>query len=180
MIYASTDLRNEHEAILYGLDILEAIAKQLANAQPADVEDLAGMQDFLKSFADRCHHGKEEGLYFPALEKAGVPRENGPIGVMLTEHVEGRGWIAQMGEALTGAFAPEKFATAATAYVTLLRNHIAKENQVLFAMGDQRLPATQQAELVEAFEKFEAEVMGPGIHEHFHQMLEHLGQKYLG
>lgn len=179
MIYASTDLRNEHEGILHGLEILEEMATRLADAQPVELEDLESMLDFLKSFADRCHHGKEEGLYFPALEKAGVPRENGPIGVMLTEHVEGRSRIAQMGEALTGTFAPEKFATAASAYVELLRNHIAKENQVLFEMGDQRLPAAQQEELAEAFERYEAEVMGPGVHEHFHHMLEHLGQKYL-
>lgn len=179
MKFASQDLRDEHEAILYGLDILEELADRLEDRQPVEIEDLEALVDFLRLFADRCHHGKEEGLYFESLEKAGIPRQNGPIGVMLAEHVEGRTHIAQMAAALSDGFAPLDFAVAAKAYVELLRNHIGKENQVLFMMGDQRLPEDEQVRLLSAFAAFEAEVMAPDSHERFHTTLKRLGAKYL-
>lgn len=179
MKFASQDLREEHEAILYGLDILEEMADRLEDQLSVELEDLEALVDFLKLFADRCHHGKEEGLYFESLEKAGIPRQNGPIGVMLTEHVEGRSYIARMSSALSDGYAPLDFAAAAKSYVELLRNHIGKENQVLFLMGDQRLPEDEQVRLIQAFAAFEAEVMAPDSHEKFHATLKRLGGKYL-
>lgn len=179
MEFASQDLRNEHEGILFGLQLLEEMAGRLKDAQTVEVEDLEEMVSFLKLFADKCHHGKEEGLYFPSLEKAGIPREGGPIGVMLNEHIAGRALIARMVAALADKFSPSDFADAASQYIELLRAHIEKENQVLFVMGDQRLPADEQARLIEAFEKFEVEVMGEGTHHRLHQMLERFEHKYL-
>ena len=56
---------------------------------------------FLKEFADKCHHGKEEGLLFPAMVAAGIPDKGGPIGVMLAEHTQGRQFIRDMEESLS-------------------------------------------------------------------------------
>ena len=63
-------------------------------------------------FADKCHHGKEEDVLFPELEKAGIARQGGPIGVMLHEHVSGREFIRRMSEALP-ARNDKEFAEAA-------------------------------------------------------------------
>jgi hemerythrin-like domain-containing protein len=90
MKLASEDLRNEHEGILFGRQILEEMVRRLQNEQPVAADDLQGMIHFLKLFADKCHHGKEEGLYFPSLEQAGVRNDGGPIGQMLSEHTEKR------------------------------------------------------------------------------------------
>jgi hemerythrin-like domain-containing protein len=35
---------------------------------------------FLKEFADKRHHGKEEGILFPALVEADIPEKGGHIG----------------------------------------------------------------------------------------------------
>jgi len=137
------------------------------------------MVDFLKTFADKCHHGKEEGLYFPNLEKVGIPKEGGPIGQMLLEHVQGRGYISAMSGALEGEKIRIKdFATAARGYIDLLRAHIEKENTVLFALGDRVLPVDLQASLLKDFESFEEQVMGQGTHEKLHALLEELEEKY--
>jgi hemerythrin-like domain-containing protein len=44
--------------------------------------------NFLRHFADECHHFKEEKLLFPLMEEDGIPREGEPIGMMLVEHEE--------------------------------------------------------------------------------------------
>jgi hemerythrin-like domain-containing protein len=179
MGHASDDLRKEHEGILFGLRILEQMVRRLKAGPAPDVEQLKEMVGFLQLFADRCHHGKEEGLYFPSLEKVGIPNEGGPIGQMLREHAMGRVFVARMAAAVESPYRPMEFANAANGYIDLLRAHIGKENDVLFRMGDARLPPEEQARLLEAFETFEETVMGPGVHERLHAMLDRYEEIYL-
>jgi hemerythrin-like domain-containing protein len=179
MTYASEDLVNEHEGILFGLKILEKMAGLLNSSKKVFFDDLKEMVNFLKLFADKCHHGKEEGLLFPEMEKAGIPNENGPIGQMLLEHAEGRKYVAQMAESLEKEFRPDAFVTPALHYITLLRNHIAKENNVLFPLGDSKIPMDVQKRLLSAFEEHEEKVMGTGTHEKLHEILHKFEEKYL-
>lgn len=180
MTFASEDLRNEYEGILFGLNILDQMVMQLDSGKDVAKDDYVQMVDFLRLFADKCHHGKEEGLFFPALEKVGIPKENGPIGQMLIEHEQGRMYIKEMTEALAGeALDNRAFSTAAEHYANLLRSHIQKENMVLFAMGDQLLAPELQNKLLQEFEHFEETVMGPGIHDQLHTMLNTFEKKYL-
>lgn len=178
------ELKQEHEGILLMLRVLERVAAKIESGEKADADHLEKMVEFLRVFADRCHHGKEEDLLFPAMEKAGIPRERGPIGVMLMEHEEGRGYIRKMADALARNKKGEPaalgdFAKAARQYLNLLTQHIQKENQVLFPMGDRVLPKDVQAKLTEGFEKIEEERIGKGTHERFHRLLEELEEKYL-
>lgn len=158
-------LRSEHEVILGVLGALEELATRASTARGLDRASAAQALDFLRDFADRCHHGKEEQHFFPALVARGLPREVGPLAVMLGEHVEGRALIARMVAALAKPGAEGEFAVAARAYAGLLRDHIDKENGVLFPMGDGMLSDEQQVELLRAVESFEHLDMGAGAHE---------------
>jgi len=93
-------LKEEHQGILLMLRILEKVAAKLEAEEKVERNHLERIVEFFRVFADKCHHGKEEDLLFPAMEKAGVPKEGGPIGVMLAEHQQGRGHIRGMAEAL--------------------------------------------------------------------------------
>jgi hemerythrin-like domain-containing protein len=89
---------------------------------------------------------------------------------MLSEHEQGRGLIQRMALACDQAEgdaeqASQSFAAAASAYSTLLREHIFKEDHVLFAMADRALDAAEQQELLARFEAAEAEEVGPDTHE---------------
>jgi len=180
MKYASEDLKNEHEGVLLGLSILEKITLKTAAGETAEPDDLTRLVDFLKLFADKCHHGKEEGIFFPAMEKYGIPNEGGPIGQMLREHTQGRAYIAAMSEAASAVpVNSESFAANASSYIALMRDHIAKENTILFPLGDRAIPPEVQAELLEAFEEHEEAVMGKGTHQKLHRMLGAFTQKYL-
>jgi hemerythrin-like domain-containing protein len=140
--------------------------------------------EYIRGFADECHHAKEEGYLFPEMEKAGIAREHGPIGVMLAEHACGRRFVGEMAGAVPGIRqkgdpqAAEAFAMAARGYGALLTQHIAKEDHILFPMADARLTPDQQSRLESAFAEVERTVIGAGRHEEFHRLLERLGQAY--
>ena len=179
MNYASQILKDEHEAILTGLNFLDSIQKSLDGPAPSPKKDLEDMVTFFTLFADSCHHGKEEGKLFPAMEQAGIPNQGGPIGQMLHEHELGRSYMKGMKEALAGDGVDiPAFRRYALEYISFLRTHIEKENTVLFPMGDQFIPEEDQAGLIAAFEHHEETVMGKGIHEELHAMLDDFALRY--
>ena len=179
MATATEILRKEHDAILRMLEVTEQVAEQLDRGEQVAPETLDGLLEFFRLFADQCHHGKEEELLFPALEKKGMPREAGPIEVMLIEHDHGRSLVQQMAQegaayAAGTAGAVGRWSSAARGYVQLLREHIYKENNILFVMAERMLTGTEQQELVAAFERVEEEKMGVGTHERLHKLMDKL------
>lgn len=178
---AIQDLVTEHKAILIALSILERMKEKAEKDKKADFNEITELIEFLKEFADKCHHGKEEGLLFPALEKAGIRNEGGPIGVMLAEHEKGRKFIKAMQTGINaGPAGIRDFVGAASEYINLLRVHIMKENTVLFPQIEIKLTQQEQNELLENFENHEEKVIGQGRHEELHSMLEKFSRKYLG
>jgi len=159
-------LSQEHRAIEVALDILERLSAQ---ARQTGLLDRAAAQEaleFLTEFADRMHHGKEEALLFPGLIARGLPKEFGPIAVMLNEHDVGRAVLGKLRTLLSGGdVAGEgvaRFARVAADYVELLREHIAKEDDMLFPMGERMLSDAERAQLVAQFVKVDADVLGAG------------------
>ncbi len=153
---ASAVLKDEHKVILRVIRVLNTLAERSKSGNGLEVESLEQCVEFFRYFADACHHAKEEDLLFPVLESRGVPNEGGPIGVMLYEHTIARKLTAQMGECIEAfeagdAEAEARFRDAAGQYVELLTNHIYKEDNILFNMGDQVMTAEDQSDLCGKF-----------------------------
>lgn len=185
MIKPTDELRNEHKAILAMLKIMEAILIKKEAGTPFPLAHLEQITDFLKTFADRCHHGKEEDYLFPALEKAGIPREGGPIGVMLQEHAMGRDYTRGMVDGIAKLRNKEPQADYVITrnmedYIQLLTQHIQKENNILFVMAEMHLEEGVQQEISLGFQKVEKERLGLGKHEELHQVLHNLMAAYPG
>jgi hemerythrin-like domain-containing protein len=179
----TAELSHEHQAILRMIKTLGHIADRLGAGAAVDPDDLDRSVEFIRVFADKCHHAKEDGFLFPEMEKAGIPREGGPIAVMLAEHVRGRELTAAMAAAIPGIrtggrSAAEAFVTEARGYGELLTQHIYKEDHILYPMADARLTPGQQASLQAAFADVELNIMGGGQHEKFHRLLERLEEAY--
>jgi hemerythrin-like domain-containing protein len=83
-------LSQDHREILRALEILKSASAAWRQDPLRTDEDCRTLLDFLKTFADRCHHGKEEKVLFPKLMQAGIPMNGGPLGVMLYEHDQAR------------------------------------------------------------------------------------------
>jgi len=159
-ISAVSILSGEHRVILQVLAALEAIAARAATGD-LPTGDAHATLDVLRTFADACHHAKEEDILFPALE-AQMPGFM-PTRVMRGEHEMGRALIHGMTEALARGDGPG-FACAATAYLELLRAHILKEDEVLFRIAQAQLSPEEDAAIVDAYRRLEHDDVGDGTH----------------
>lgn len=180
---ATEQLKEEHKSIKLALKIFEKIIKNIKKREEPDKKHLADLLDFLKVFVDKCHHAKEEDVLFPSMEKAGIPNEGGPIGMMLIEHKAGKEYIKGFSLALEKFKKGDKKSLGVIernlkSYIDLLNEHIEKENNILYPIADMHILSKEQNKLVEKFEKIEKEKIGKGKHEQFHKMLGELKRFY--
>jgi hemerythrin-like domain-containing protein len=101
---------------------------------------------------------------------------------MRYEHEEGRKLIAAMASAVEraaigGPSASPDFARAARGYVSLLRQHIQKEDHCLFPMAEQLLSAAEAEALFQSFEQVEHADMGDGTHEKYLKLADALADR---
>ena len=176
-------LMQEHRLIEHVLDALETAADQMERRQAVRPGFFLDAADFIAGFADGCHHRKEEGVLFGALRDSGMPVAGGPIELMLDEHEQGRRLARGMRDA---ARQPEgsdddadrrSLITNARGYVALLREHIIKEDEMLFPMADELLSAERQDQVRQGFERVERDDMGAGAAEKFQALADKLGRE---
>ena len=161
-------LKAEHDLIERGLALLEKAVVCIEASQPVPEGFAQWAPRFFQQFADQCHHAKEEDVFFPVLKQRGIPEQGGPIGVMLHEHVLGRDCVGRMREASQAQpFDARTFAQAARQYIPLLRQHIFKENNVLFRMAEQVMSEADDADVTGRFSQVEQERGLTGWHERF-------------
>jgi len=175
------DLKNEHEVIVKMLGVMGKGSEMLREGKEVDRELWKGASDFMENFVDRCHHTKEEKHLFPAMMERGVSGEVGPIAVMMREHDDGRAHAKKLRSLIRSSPTKrnnEGMSKAVRAYVDLLSMHIRKENGVLFPLADLVLTPDDQRELEASFEEVEEKVMGPGVHEKYHHMIEEWSARY--
>lgn len=152
------ELSTEHELIqkvVAGLAVLES---RMSGGGPVNAALLRRIVKFLREYADVLHHGKEEALLFPALERRGVPAHGCPVGALLAEHKRGRVLVAEFAEAIeayaSGADgAVAGLAATMRALAELYPAHIWKEDYLLFPMSEKVLGTQGLLNLSTQFEE---------------------------
>jgi hemerythrin-like domain-containing protein len=149
-------LSQEHRVIENRLDAVEDRIRATPAGEPFPRVFFDEALDFFRNFADGCHHAKEENLLFPRMKERGVPEAGGPIGCMLAEHEQGRAFLRGVRENLDAAEvgsreARQRVFDNAAGYIELLRQHIQKEDQILFRMARMVLQPDDVAELSSEF-----------------------------
>jgi hemerythrin-like domain-containing protein len=175
-------LSDEHKVILVVLGVLEEIVTEAQSKRKLDTDSASKAVEFFKTFADTCHHGKEESCLFIRLNEKGWPSDQGPIGVMLYEHQQGRALVKAMSQALdeykkNEEQALDEFCAAALSYLDLLRGHINKEDQCLFPMADNSLSDKDQKDLLVKFEQAQKTCVSAGTYERMLSLADGLGSK---
>lgn len=176
---ATRILMEEHRVIERVISAMQTAAARITQGDEMRPAFFINAALFITNFADGCHHRKEEGVLFVAMNESGIPTHGGPIGVMLAEHEQARAFTREMRDATRKWNAGDRSARTevvqnALGYVALLRQHIHKEDQILFPMAD-RVISAERGEKVDAeFERIEAEDTGAGIHEKYLALAETL------
>ncbi len=154
-------LVNEHTLILRMITLLERNAPRTADGTYINWQFYLDGVDFIRNYADRFHHAKEEDVLFEALVKNGMPRDNSPVAAMLMEHDQGRAFVATMETAALAALAGKAgqegvIAQNALAYAELLRGHIDKEDEILYPLAERVIPDTMRDAIIEGYAAAEA------------------------
>lgn len=179
---ATEILMAEHRVIETVIECLVRMTAQAESTGKLDKQSALEAIEFIKLFADKCHHAKEENRLFPAMEAKGFPRDGGPIGVMLTEHVQGRNFVTGMVESVDAAAngdgqALSLFVRNALGYASLLRPHIMKEDQILYPMAERMMTDEDDQSLLAQYDEAESEV-GEGIHERMLGVAKSLAERF--
>lgn len=148
-------LTREHRVILAVLASMEREAARTAAGSELRRRFWLECARFAEQFADARHHAKEEDLLFPILAAADLATGGGPVQVMRAEHDDLRQMVRDLRAAAHDRPA-DAVLRAARGYVHALREHIAKEDEVLFVMAREVLAPDEEEALRKGFAEVEA------------------------
>ncbi|HEY8035163.1 MAG TPA: hemerythrin domain-containing protein [Methylobacter sp.] len=149
---ATENLMKEHQLILKYVDLMEHYVEFSLNHPdtPVLLEKAAGFIGFIHEFADHFHHAKEEDILFRYLEVPGVLTHCNPVPQMLMEHEKAREYVRNMEQAVQTK-AVNVLADNAAQYARLLKEHIYKEDNILYPMGENGLSDEAKTALLKEY-----------------------------
>ncbi|MDH3611357.1 MAG: hemerythrin domain-containing protein [Nitrosopumilus sp.] len=175
---STASLRRDHDLIEKVIKAMEATIQLLNDGKQIPESILNQVIDFSKNFTDVCHHSKEENVLFPALEQAGMPRNMGPIAMMLMDHERSREIGSHMEESAKEYLDSQNSTNLVSymkQYVEHVTEHLWKENNRLFMMAEARLQymsAKVDKDLVN-FEESKLKETGK-TREHYEKLVENI------
>ncbi len=178
-----TILMNEHRLIENVLGSLETCALEVEGGLALERALARDYATFLRGFADAWHHGKEEDILFRRMVERGFSAESGPVAVMLHEHREGRalvGAIHGVGEG-TGDVTPAErssFLEGSRGFIPLLRQHIQKEDNILYPMSERVLSSAEFETMLADFAAFEAKAGADGTRDRLEALAARLASAF--
>jgi hemerythrin-like domain-containing protein len=176
-------LMNEHRLIEQVLGSLETYAIEVRAGSPPLREVIGDYASFFRGFADACHHGKEEDILFQRMVERGFPRQAGPLAVMYYEHELGRTHVRALSQiaSAAGEVATEHTSVLlahAESFVPLLRQHILKEDHILYPTAVQVLTARELDAMNTDFEVFEQVMRADGSYDTLRALAERLTVRF--
>ncbi|MFH1590337.1 MAG: hemerythrin domain-containing protein [archaeon] len=150
-------LSKEHKNII---KVVSALESEIVHIKDKDIDKTFFNKtiDFIKNYADKFHHSKEEDILFKEFNKCaeeGCVHCN-PVEQMLVEHDDGRRSIKKMEEGLSENN-KDKIIEGARHYIELIREHIYKEDNILYPMADEAISDEVERKMLEKFKKINAE-----------------------
>jgi hemerythrin-like domain-containing protein len=166
---------DEHQLILRMIALVERNTALLEAGKFRNWQFYLDAVDFIRNYADRFHHAKEEDVLFAALIRNGMPEKHSPIEAMHMEHDQGRAHVRAMEEASQRALDGETSQSViiienARGYAALLRGHIEKENDILYPLAERVLPEDVRDDMLAGYQV--AEERTPGLEEKYRKMVE--------
>jgi hemerythrin-like domain-containing protein len=169
-------LTDEHKLILRMIRVLEEACDRLVSGEAVPREIFYDGIDFIRNFADRFHHAKEEDILFSQLIENGMPEKGSPIEAMLFEHDLGRSYVRSALDALEkieeGKSLADQIAVNLRGYAALLKDHINKEDSILYPLSERVLPPWRQERCAAEFVKAGEAKGGEATASRYRQLVE--------
>jgi len=180
MSKASEVLRREHQSIRDALEVLEEFCFLLRADQEILTEDIQALTDFLGHYTHEVHQKKEELFLFPAMEKAGISREQGHFAMLIAGHEIGAVYLRHLAEAGKHVYLNKaEFVEAAESYLAMHLDHIEQEDHGLLNMADECLADPEQQDLIAEFQKYDRLAIGQSIVDQAMQTIGYFHKKYM-
>jgi hemerythrin-like domain-containing protein len=166
---------DEHKLILRMIDLLERNVAEMEAGRFRNWDFFLDAVDFIRNYADRFHHAKEEDVLFEALVAGGMPEQNSPVAAMLMAHDQGRVFVRAVEDAALKAKEGEAgqipvIAENARGYIELLRDHIDKEDNILYPLAERVLPEEVRPAMVDAYGRAQS-AAGAGFEQRCQEMV---------
>lgn len=175
----------EHENIRRMLKVVRSISYRVMKNSEYDLDDFRKIIDFVRIYADKHHHGKEEDVLFTTMTKE-IEKiaKSGAITGMYIEHDMGRLYISSLEKALNDFEAGDDEARLdiianGISYGNLLDRHIEKENTALYKFAENLLNNDSKNFVEEECKKVEDSATKTGLQQKYMGLLEELEKKYL-
>ena len=171
----------EHRLIERMLELLRREAEKAEAAQKIDVPLLDTAVDFIRWYADKTHHAKEESILFRDLARKELsPADRSLMEELLEDHGFGRRTVGQLveakemyrqgaGEALTTIL--EK----CTTLISFYHEHIQKEDNIFFPASLNYLSDAEQKAMLDEFAESDRKMIHAkygAVVEQYEKMLE--------
>ncbi len=151
---AVTIMKEEHTYIKRMLKVLRKACLDILNGKSVDFELFADAVDFIRNYADKYHHSKEEDVLFRIMKEELAEQKDTVSAVqgMFIEHDLGRLFIYNLVKALDKVRGGDNEARVdiignAIPYTDLLTRHIDKEDNALYDFGVKALKDETIAEV---------------------------------
>jgi hemerythrin-like domain-containing protein len=166
----------EHRLIERMISIIKNVLIQIESTQKVDPVFIDTAVDFIRTYADRTHHGKEEDILFRDLSKCALSTEDQQVmKELIEEHVFGRQTTKALVEANTRYRNGDKSALADIAdklrtIAEFYPNHIEKEDKVFFPASMAYFTDEEDQAMLAEFWEFDRKM----IHEKYRSVVEGL------
>ena len=166
----------EHRLIERMITLVQQKLNQIETTNQVDPLFIDTVVDFIRIYADRTHHGKEEDILFKKLENKQISdQDRRIIDELADEHVLGRKTTKELVEANAQYRVGEKIALAVIVsklkkLVNFYPKHIEKEDKVFFPSYMKYLSDEEDQLMLEEFYEFDREM----IHEKYKSVLKEL------
>jgi hemerythrin-like domain-containing protein len=176
---ARAPLMIEHRLIERMIEIIKRILSQIEKEEIVDPVFVDTTIDFIRTYADRTHHGKEEDILFRELSKRDLSEEDQLLmNELIEEHILGRNTTKKLIEANNRYRNGDKSAlTEIVSNLRLLVNfypkHIKKEDKVFFPSARGYFSEQEDQAMLNEFWEFDRKM----IHEKYISLIESFENK---
>lgn len=173
-------LMDEHKNILRMLKVVRRLSLHTFNTKEVYYPGFYLAIDFIRNYADKFHHGKEEDILFEYMSnELGEAIKVGPIYGMLAEHDLGRLFIKNLEDALKASEAGKEEAkidivSNAICYTDLLHRHIDKEDTAIFTFAASKLSKESIEKMNIDFENAKEKLNSDEVEKKYTSILEDL------